>query len=491
MRRPCGRTGGGCSRHRDGYSHSYRRPHAALRPCVALPVLLLLLLVLLATPAGARPAHSAALRQHGARSWTGEAAVTQARSRVIASTKRANASQTRSDWGSAALTAAESSRPLPAPNAICDTNDDGPACLERTCRDLGARGMDWGRLSLRVLGLLRGTDAPRRGDLGGMLLSAANRRAAFRAVPARLLPPSRASLARGIRFGTCAVVGNSGTLLLTEYGREIDAHSAVFRLNAGRTAGFAKHVGSRTHFRLLNGLWTGKYPPLVGLLSTTSPGQAANRCVCSRPPPASLVSATARNNKASVLGLRHGQWVPLQNLSICILYRCMHAPRRVPLERKVTLIASRGNKLEANYVKLAQFMRAKRTDVSTTLLHPDALTRTRRALDSYRRCALAGGKRFSGGGAPSSGLVLVYNLKDICGRVSVYGFGSDRVQGRAPAYQYYTRREGNPTHSFSAEMEFIRSLAHSNYIRLCTAGSCIGAGTNNDSSLGGPRMEAL
>jgi len=142
-------------------------------------------------------------------------------------------------------------------------------------------------------------------------------------------------------------------------------------------------------------------------------------------------------------------------------------------------------------VKLAQFMRAKRTDVSTTLLHPDALTRTRRALDSYRRCALAGGKRFSGGGAPSSGLVLVYNLKDICGRVSVYGFGSDRVQGRAPAYQYYTRREGNPTHSFSAEMEFIRSLAHSNYIRLCTAGSCIGAGTNNDSSLGGPRMEAL
>jgi len=440
MRRPCGRTGGGCSRHRDGYSHSYRRPHAALRPCVALPVLLLLLLVLLATPAGARPAHSDALRQHGARSWTGEAAVTQARSRVIASTKRANASQTRSDWGSEALTAAESSRPLPAPNAICDTNDDGPACLERTCRELGARGMDWGRLSLRVLGLLRGTDAPRRGDLGGMLLSAANRRAAFRAVPARLLPPSRASLARGIRFGTCAVVGNSGTLLLTEYGREIDAHSAVFRLNAGRTAGFAKHVGSRTHFRLLNGLWTGKYPPLVGLLSATSPGQAANR---------------------------------------------------VPLERKVTLIASRGNKLEANYVKLAQFMRAKRTDVSTTLLHPDALTRTRRALDSYRRCALAGGKRFSGGGAPSSGLVLVYNLKDICGRVSVYGFGSDRVQGRAPAYQYYTRREGNPTHSFSAEMEFIRSLAHSNYIRLCTAGSCIGAGTNNDSSLGGPRMEAL
>ena len=33
------------------------------------------------------------------------------------------------------------------------------------------------------------------------------------------------------QFSTCAVVGNSGDLLLTKFGSEIDAHEAVFRDN--------------------------------------------------------------------------------------------------------------------------------------------------------------------------------------------------------------------------------------------------------------------
>jgi hypothetical protein len=51
---------------------------------------------------------------------------------------------------------------------------------------------------------------------------------------------------RSVRHQTCALVGNSGALLGSAYGAEIDAHDAVVRINSGLTAGYERHVGSRT-----------------------------------------------------------------------------------------------------------------------------------------------------------------------------------------------------------------------------------------------------
>eukprot|EP00899_Mesostigma_viride_P014309 jgi/Mesvir1/2287/Mv19325-RA.1 len=53
-------------------------------------------------------------------------------------------------------------------------------------------------------------------------------------------------------FDTCAVVGNSGSLLESQHGAEIDSHSVVIRFNAGITEGYEQFVGSKTTFRLLN-----------------------------------------------------------------------------------------------------------------------------------------------------------------------------------------------------------------------------------------------
>ncbi|XP_020087702.1 sialyltransferase-like protein 1 [Ananas comosus] len=54
------------------------------------------------------------------------------------------------------------------------------------------------------------------------------------------------------RYGTCAVVGNSGILLQSAHGELIDSHDLVIRLNNARIAGFRRHVGSRTSLSFIN-----------------------------------------------------------------------------------------------------------------------------------------------------------------------------------------------------------------------------------------------
>lgn len=54
------------------------------------------------------------------------------------------------------------------------------------------------------------------------------------------------------RYGSCAVVGNSGILLNKEYGKLIDSHEIVIRLNNARTNGFGQNVGLKTGISFVN-----------------------------------------------------------------------------------------------------------------------------------------------------------------------------------------------------------------------------------------------
>lgn len=54
------------------------------------------------------------------------------------------------------------------------------------------------------------------------------------------------------RYKSCAVVGNSGILLKSEYGELIDSHEAVIRLNNARNRGFEHRVGSKTTLSFVN-----------------------------------------------------------------------------------------------------------------------------------------------------------------------------------------------------------------------------------------------
>ncbi|XP_042391102.1 sialyltransferase-like protein 4 isoform X1 [Zingiber officinale] len=54
------------------------------------------------------------------------------------------------------------------------------------------------------------------------------------------------------QFGRCAVIGNSGDLLKTKFGEEIDGYDAVVRENGAPIQNYTQYVGRKSTFRLLN-----------------------------------------------------------------------------------------------------------------------------------------------------------------------------------------------------------------------------------------------
>lgn len=54
------------------------------------------------------------------------------------------------------------------------------------------------------------------------------------------------------QFGRCAVIGNSGDLLKTKFGKEIDGYDVVLRENGAPIQNYTEHVGTKSTFRLLN-----------------------------------------------------------------------------------------------------------------------------------------------------------------------------------------------------------------------------------------------
>ncbi|XP_055723803.1 CMP-N-acetylneuraminate-beta-galactosamide-alpha-2,3-sialyltransferase 2-like isoform X1 [Salvelinus fontinalis] len=65
-----------------------------------------------------------------------------------------------------------------------------------------------------------------------------------------IAPPARNVQPKQAQCRKCAVVGNSGNLLGSQYGSLIDSHNSVIRMNKATTSGFEADVGNRTthHF---------------------------------------------------------------------------------------------------------------------------------------------------------------------------------------------------------------------------------------------------
>eukprot|EP00268_Persea_americana_P047650 TRINITY_DN4984_c0_g1_i2.p1 TRINITY_DN4984_c0_g1~~TRINITY_DN4984_c0_g1_i2.p1 ORF type:complete len:313 (+),score=49.02 TRINITY_DN4984_c0_g1_i2:313-1251(+) len=84
----------------------------------------------------------------------------------------------------------------------------------------------------------------------GVLLNQCKNRTPCMEKLALVLPETPPLVPR--QYGRCAVIGNSGDLLKTNFGEEIDNYDAVIRENGAPVQNYTKYVGKKCTFRLLN-----------------------------------------------------------------------------------------------------------------------------------------------------------------------------------------------------------------------------------------------
>ncbi|CAN6362281.1 unnamed protein product [Urochloa humidicola] len=235
----------------------------------------------------------------------------------------------------------------------------------------------------------------------------------MRDLPA-LLGLRRLRRGRRLRFPTCAVVGNSGILLGSGRGAQIDAHAFVIRLNnapAGGVGVLARDVGAKTSLSLAHST--------VLRRCATSPSAAAGGGTCAACHP-------------------YGRGVPLaiyvshaaHLLDALLCGNATSTPLRLVLtDARLDAVCAR----VAKYYSLRRFAAAAGSP----------------AASGWRRDERPPHFHYS------SGLEAVVVALGVCEEVSMFGFG--KAAGKR--HHYHTgRKKETAVHDYEAEYNFYRNL---------------------------------
>ncbi|XP_062197724.1 sialyltransferase-like protein 2 [Phragmites australis] len=211
------------------------------------------------------------------------------------------------------------------------------------------------------------------------------------------------------RFPTCAVVGNSGILLGSGRGAQIDAHDLVIRLNNARVAGFAADVGAKTSLSFVNS----------NILHLCAARSAITAAACGCHP--------------------YGPRVPM-SMYVCqpahLLDALICNATATPDSPFPLLITDA--RLDAVCARIAKYYSLRRFVASTG---EPASNWTRRHDERYFHY--------------SSGLQAVVMALGVCEEVSMFGFG----KAAGAKHHYHTNQKKElDLHDYEAEYDFYRDL---------------------------------
>ena len=195
---------------------------------------------------------------------------------------------------------------------------------------------------------------------------------------------------------TCALVGNSGTILGSGSGHEINEHDAVLRINFASTVGFEVDVGTRTAYDFANRKNIRERLAEVALQPREPPSEVLSYEITSR----------ATRNKIYQPALeRHGDKA------------AMH------------------------------------------FLHPNFLTiATRFWTEAVQEIESINGEKYAE--KPMSGYFALMYMLQVCGRVDLYGFEAftRKKKKQGVPYRYFDDEPGKKVHSFDMALQLFRGM---------------------------------
>eukprot|EP00873_Tetraselmis_striata_P014529 jgi/Tetstr1/434793/TSEL_023843.t1 len=234
------------------------------------------------------------------------------------------------------------------------------------------------------------------------------------------------------RFGTCAIISNSGSLLHSRYGNEIDAHDAVMRINHAPVMGFRRFVGIKTTFD-----------------------------ICNRPHAKRLskLSVLRKGQKSSLVLFEALNWTVYYRL-YRQLFKLYPFPGTVVLSPDLLIAAMQlWRRLALNFPKDAYSC--------------SAIKRAASQGTDNKRCQYMKHDCESQICKPSSGFFALVFAAQMCNQIDMYGFEAYRFNSqmaKATKYHYFDDETGmTNVHSFVLLMKVFKFLSQRYPIRIRTS----------------------